>query len=470
MEDGHFNPSGIKSMKKPLAFILSLLIGLVTAQAQKTSEQGKVLPQVAFVDVNIIDVEQGRILKNRTIYIENGIIKEIRKAKTAKLPQGTVRIDGKNRYLMPGLADMHVHHSAQGAFGTGSEPPLYDEKDLLLYLVNGVTTVRNMAGSEYVLKLKNRLSKGEIIGPHYYSSGPPLVTGKRGFTVSSAQQIATVIAEQKQAGFDFIKVYCCFTKENQELYDKIIETAEANQIPAVGHIQFHLALEDALKLRSIEHLEHLPRYFNNEHPDKDKHQDQIRKLLQSKTVICPTLSPFALYELFDEQMLAKYLTRPEMHYFSTLLYDEEMKLLRDKKSYLNDKAQGEDIKHMYEEAMRYVYFLHQQKIPLILGTDSGGIFPLVPGFSIHRELELLTQAGLSPMEALQTGTVNVARFLGNFNKRGSIAETKEADLVLLDKNPLVNISNTREIRGVMVGRNWIDKTAIKNILFNLKKR
>jgi imidazolonepropionase-like amidohydrolase len=463
-------------MKKALATLLLLLMGLITGRAQNpapqatTLQQGMTLHQVAFIDVNIIDVEMGRLRRNQTVYVEDGVIKTIRKAQTARLPKGTLRINGRDKYLIPGLADMHIHHTSSGAFADGAQPPLYDEKDLLLYLVNGLTTVRNMAGTAFDLTIKSKLSKGEIIGPHYYTSGPALVTGKRGFTVSSPEQAAAVIAEQKKAGFDFIKVYCCFTKENQEIYDRILEAAQAQQIPAVGHIQIRLPFEDALKLRSIEHLEHLPRYFHDEFPDLKKHQELVKKLLESKTVICPTLTPFELYKLSDEKALAKYLKKPEMRYFSALQFDEEMNLLQAKKSYLNDPAQGKDMKQMYDAAMRYVYFLHQQKIPLILGTDSGGIFPLAPGFSVHRELELLTRAGLSPMEALRTATVNVARFLGNADKRGSIAEGKDADLVLLDQNPLVNISNTRTIRGVMIGKTWIDSPAIANILLKLKKR
>jgi imidazolonepropionase-like amidohydrolase len=457
-------------MKKFAATLLLILIGLVTGRAEKSPEDGKTLSRVAFVQVNIVDVEKARILPDRTVYIEDGLIKAIRESKDARLPKNTFLIDGKNKYLLPGLADMHIHHTSSGAFVSGSEPPLYEEKDLLLYLVNGVTTVRNMAGSGLDPKIKNKISNGEILGPHYYSSGPALVTGKGGAIINTPQQAVVAIVEQKKAGYDFIKVYCCFTKDNKELYDKIIEISEANKIPAVGHIQFRLPIEDALKLRSIEHLEHLPRYFKNESPDSEKHADLVKKLLESKTVICPTLSPFELYKLFDEKILAEYLVKPEMSYFSIPGFNEEMKLLTDKKSYLNDKKQGEGVKEMYDLGMRYVYFLHQQKVPLILGSDSGGIFPLAPGFSTHRELELLTQAGLSPMEALQTGTINVARFLGNQDKRGSIAENKESDLVLLDRNPLVKISNTRAIRGVMISKKWMNKAAIEKVLLNLKKR
>src|SRR5436190_14125122 len=112
-------------MKRALATLLLLQMGLVTGRAQNPLEQGKALYPVAFVDVNIVDVNKERILKNRTVYIEKGLIKAIRESKDAKLPQNTFRIDGKNKYLIPGLADMHIHHTAQGAFVSGSQPPLY---------------------------------------------------------------------------------------------------------------------------------------------------------------------------------------------------------------------------------------------------------------------------------------------------------------------------------------------------------
>jgi imidazolonepropionase-like amidohydrolase len=454
---------------KSLVSLLTLLV-LVTGRAEKPAEGVKTLHRVAFVHVNVIDVDEGRLLPDSTVYIEDGVIQSIREANDARLPKNTFRIDGKNKFLIPGLADMHIHHTAQGAFVSGSPPAMYDEKDLMIYLVNGITTVRNMAGSPQDLVIKKRLSTGQLLGPHYYSSGPPLVTTRAGLIVDSPQRVSEVIVQQRQAGYDFIKVYCCFSKANKELYDRLIETAKANNIPAVGHIQFHLPIDDALKLRSIEHLEHLPRYFKNALPDIEKHGDLVKKLLESKTVICPTLTPSEVYKLFDDKALAEHLAKPEMSYFSVPMFDKEMALLKEEKSYLNDKDQGESIKELYELAMRYVYFLHQQKIPLILGSDSGGLFPVAPGFSIHRELELLNQAGLSPLEALQTGTINVARFLGNQDKRGSVGERKEADLVLLDQNPLINISNTRAISGVMIGKKWIDKKSIEKILLSLKKR
>ncbi|MBI4471776.1 MAG: amidohydrolase family protein [Acidobacteria bacterium] len=435
--------------------------------AAQSQDETRTLARAAFVNVNVVDVENGRILPGRTIYIEDGRIKSIIEAGKAELPANTFSIDGTGKYLIPGLADMHVHHTGSGAFITGSEPPMYDEKDLLLYLVNGVTTVRNMSGMAADAVIKRKLAAGEILGPHYYSSGPPLISVDRGLFIDTPQKAREVIAAQKKAGYDFIKMYCCF---GGPLYAEIVQSAKANNIPLVGHVQLRLPLEDAFKLQSIEHLEMLPRYFNDEPPDIEKHRAVVDKMLESRTVICPTLTPFETYKLLDEKALSDYLARPEIAYIPKSSYDEEMNDIRKHESFLNDEKEAAGMKEMFDLGMQYAYFLHKQGVPFILGSDTGGIFPLVPGFSIHRELELLNQAGLSPVDALRMGTINVARFLGNSNMRGSIAENKDSDVVLLDENPLVAISNTRRIRGVMIGKTWIDKAGIDRILLGLKKR
>ncbi|MBK5256305.1 MAG: amidohydrolase family protein [Vicinamibacteria bacterium] len=442
-------------------------IATVLFLAAPPQDDLRTLTRAAFVNVRVVDVENSRILEGRTVQIEDGRIKSIHEAGKADLPPNTFSIDGAGKYLSPGLADMHVHHTGSGAFVTGSEPPLYGEQDLLLYLINGVTTVRNMSGMPLDIEIKRKLAAGEISGPHYYSSGPPLISVDRGLYIDTPQKARDVVAAQKRAGYDFIKMYCCF---GGGLYAAIVQSAEENKIPLVGHVQLRLPLEDAFRLRSIEHLEMLPRYFNNELPDIKRQRHVVEQMLASHTFVCPTLLPFEGYKFLDVKTLSDHLARPEIAYIPTVTFDEEMNAIRKHESFLSDEKEAASTKRMFELGMQYAYFLHQQGVPLILGSDAGGIFPLVPGFSIHRELELLNLAGLSPMDALRTGTINVARFLGNSDTRGSIAENKESDVVLLDENPLVSISNTRTIRGVMIGKTWIDKAAIDRILLRLKKR
>lgn len=451
--------SFVKYSCQSLIIVLFILISLITVKAQKPFEEVQTLTKVAFTNVNIIDVEKERILPDRTVYIENGQIKAIREAKDIKLSEDTFLIEGKDKYLMPGLGDMHIHHTGNGAFSTGLEPPLYEEKDLMLYLVNGITTVRNMAGTEADITIKRKLASGELLGPHYYSSGPPIVTaqkGTQGYLIKTPQQAIDSVLAQKKAGFDFIKIYCCFKKENKDVYDKLIELSEANKIPAVGHIQILLPLEEALRLKTIEHFEHIPRYFHDEPPDIEKHGAILQKFLDSKIVVCPTLSP---YDLSDIKVATpEALAHPENSYSRLPVSNAS-----------DNSTPSPTATYYYNLEMQYVYFFYKYKVPLILGTDSGGT-PVIPGFGIHRELQLLNQAGLPPIAALQTGTINIAKFLGNAATRGSIAEGKDSDLVLLDENPLVAISNTRKIRGVMIGKNWLDKASIEKILVRLKKR
>lgn len=458
----------MKQIFKLLTIFCLIFFGALDIKAEEPFENAKKLSKVAFADVNVVDVEKEKILPHRTVYIEDGRIKKITETKDAKLEKDVFLIDGREKYLIPGLADMHTHFTGAGAFSSGIEPPLYEEKDLMLFLVNGVTTVRNMAGNEQDAKIKDKLAKEKLLGPHYYSTGRAILTATPetglGLVIKTQEEAFNTVLDQKKAGNDFIKIYCCFQKKNKEIYDKILETAKANKMRVVGHIQFFLPIEDALKLESIEHFEHIVKYFNEETPDIEKHQSIVQKFLDSKTFICPTLSVFepSVVEISKTEFLAK----EESNYLAKSIYESIKK--PDYKGL--DEETLEFVKKIYDLEIQYTYFLFRQKIPFILGTDSGGVNHLVIGFSIHRELELLNQAGLSPIEALQTGTINVAKFLGNSDIRGSIVENKESDLVLLDKNPLVDISNTKKISGVMIGKYWIDKASIEKILVTLKKR
>lgn len=428
------------------------------------------LDRVTLVHVNVVDVVRGRLLADRTVYIEAGTIQLVRESGAAGFPQDAFVIDGGDGYLIPGLADMHVHHTASGVFAADDEPPLYGEEDLLLYLVNGVTTVRNMAGTRLDLSMKRRLARGEILGPHYYTAGPPILSGRSERAITTVEGARDAVASQRRAGYDFIKVYCCFSEENRAIYREILAAAEDHQLPVVGHVQTRLSGREAFRLRSIEHLEHLPRFFEHEPRGSPKRLVVTRELLESGAFVTPTLAPFEVYRLLDDGVRDERLKEADIRYASESQYDGVMRSLREGRSYLQDPEHARMTKELFELSTRYTRFLHEQGVPLMLGTDTGGIFPLVPGFAVHRELELLNQAGLEPLDALRTATINVARFLDNSDTRGSISEGKAADLVLLDDNPLLDISNTRTIRGVMIGKTWIDRPAIDGILQDLRKR
>ncbi len=404
--------------------------------------------RVTIRGVHIIDIEHGQVLPSHDVSIVNGTIRAIHPTRTKTRTAGDHVIDGRGKFLIPGLADMHVHHY------TG-----YSDNDFLLYLVNGVTTVRNMRGSEKDLNAKKRIAAGNLIGPRYYTCGP--LSASLAKTAVEAQR---EVEEQKRAGYDCIKVY---SGTRRAAFRRVIETARRLRIPAVGHAQVRLGVDETIKLRSIEHLEEWLDLFRQQPPDSSLHSVLARRMASEHVFVTPTLVGVAFHKSLKANDLEAQLARPETRFLSPYWFKRVTNA--DDDAYRNLRRLGyRRAKRRYDLALEYADFLNREGVPLLLGTDTTGF--IVPGFSVHDELETLVRAGLSPRDALRTGTSNVADFLGPSHGSGRIAVGKRADLVLLDADPLEDIRNTRRIAGVMFGSRWIDRAAIRHIMQRLQKR
>lgn len=410
------------------------------------------LDSVTIQAVNVVDVDAGTVLRERDVLIRNGKIVSLSASSAAPLPGRT--IDGRGRFLLPGLADMHVHH-----YTGDDDAQLYDDDDLFLYLVNGVTTVRNMTGSERDLRAKKEIASGKLIGPRYYTSGPHL-----GFWIETVTEARAAVEEQHRAGYDFIKVYSGIVKP---AFRAIVKTAEQLNMPVVGHPQVRLGHDENLRLRSMEHLEESLLLFDRRPPDPILHGTFARRLAGANVFVTPTLHVSTFYDCVTPAGRERLLRRPEMRFLSDYWYERVSD--PEDRAYRNLGRLGlSDLKKTHDLGLQFAPFLHRNGVRLLLGTDV--MWFSVPGFSVHDELELLVRAGLSPRDALMTATSNVAAFLGPAHHGGRIAAGKNADLVLLNANPLADIRNTRRIAGVMIGPHWIDRAAIDTILERLQKR
>jgi len=407
---------------------------------------------VAFLNVNVIPMSDERIIEQQTVIVRDGIIDRIGHVDEVPLPEGARVIDGTDRFLIPGLAEMHAHVPPAGSGDL--------ERDFALFVVNGVTTVRGMLGHPSHLELRTALLEGEIVGPRLITSGPSL----NGRSVSGAADGANQVREQHAAGYDFIKIHPGLDDEE---FAAIAAAANELGMPFAGHVPVAVGLEKALAsgMASIDHLDGYMAALMPPHYDPsggyggffdvlladDVKEHRIPDLAAATaaagtwTVPTETL----VEQLINAVPASELRTRLEMRYVPAATADRwvQAKERQRQERGFSDETAAKAI-HIRRALIRE---LHDAGAGILLGSDAPQVFN-VPGFSLHRELELMVAAGLTPFEALQAGTVNAARFLGL--RTGVIAVGREADLVVLDSNPLEDISSTRRVHGVMVRGDW----------------
>jgi len=391
---------------RALALLLTLWPGSAAAQA----------PPTAITDVTLVPLDRERVLPHRTVLVRDGRIVEIGAAGRVALPPGVTRIDGRGKYLIPGLADLHVH--------------LFDSNDLLLYLANGVTTIRNLGGygaADSILELRRQVAGGERPGPTIYTSGnwldgdPPV---RRINTVlRTPVEARAEVERQARAGYDFVKVYATLAPD---VYREITDAARDTGIPVTGHIPGPVGLEGVLRGGQV----------------AVDHAGQLAGLGEAGR-------------------LAARLREGGLSVTTTLV------MLRLS---LSMRGAPERVYPRSEELMRA---LDAAGVPLLLGTDAG-LWGNVPGFSALEELRLLVESGLTPFRALRAATVAPAEFLNRHvrgaDQPGVIAEGGRADLVLLEGNPLEDIAHVQRRAGVMVRGEWFPAERLEALLGTLEVR
>jgi len=469
-------------------FLLAAILSGCIVEGQRDSPQIPDVEYTAFIHVNVVPMTGEIITKDQTVLVEGDRIIAVGPASSVSIPENSTIIDGEGAYLMPGLADMHMHTNQDWDTGMWPVSPL------ALYLANGVTTIRDFgpSGSDltYALRWREQIEAGTRIGPTIYTSGRILF-------VSPLGDPEGLVRENHDLGFDFLKLYSYLSPQDAR---EALATAKELGMYSAGHVPYAIGLEGILAagLDEIAHVEELLfafiEYDRNQqlapdawlsylinsamgqfdlasdfnetefaHLHAETMQHILKELRTYGTPICTTMvvDDVIQQKLFE---LDVFLALPEIGYIPAAYLD----LLRNGEEKHQLQFSGIEDLAVYKYSIdRWLLTeLHQAGVPLLLGTDSA-IMAVVPGFSIHDELRILVENGFSPYEAIATGTVNAAEVIeamvgdGNF---GTIEVGMRADLILVNDNPLEDVANIKDIRGVMAAGRWFSEEELDQMM------
>ncbi|MEX2528919.1 MAG: amidohydrolase family protein [Gemmatimonadota bacterium] len=450
----------------PRRFLALFTLGLTACVAGDGADPAPELVSGDLVlrNVNVIPMDQEEVLSGQNVVIRGNQILWMGVAAVGEpAPEGIQMVDATGRYLIPGLSEFHAHVGS-GA-GAAANPRILE-----LYALNGVTTARGMLGHPTHLPLRDSLNQGLVLGPRYITSGPSF----SGSTMTP-DEARTRVREQAAAGYDLLKIHPGLTRET---FDAMAETAHEVGISFSGHVPAEVGLDRALEARygTIDHLdmvmEALVHPDATEPPasggffglglvswvDRDRIPQVVEAVREAGVAMVPTqtLMEFHANDLTGDELAA----RPEYRYW---LPEQVASWQSLKNSLLADpdfpsSAHRAEYIQLRRDILRS---FHEGGVLVLLGSDAPQRWN-VPGFAAHRELHMYVDAGLSPYEALRTGTLNVASYLGEDGTPGShdwgsgaIRPGARADLILLEDNPLTDIQNTLAIAGVVVNGRWI---------------
>ena len=468
----------------------SFAAGPASALIKPLASSGKTTRITALTNVTVIDVANGRRDRDQTVLISGDRI--IGVGRQVPVPRDATAIDLTGKFLIPGLADMHVHS-------------LGDERvSPQLYLANGLTTVREMAGNPMVYDWRDRIEAGSLLGPRMVVAskiidGDPTLWDPNLLSVLVVKDEAsarTAVRQVKAEGADFVKVY---SRLNPTAYRAIIDEARRQGLTVAGHGPDQLTIPDvsAAGQRSIEHIHAIGlsassreaevrrqlqaisvqtgdynSWFRQLHPiewlaantfSQARAAEVFGRLKHHNTRVTPTLTMHNVLDMPDftapDPSTQKYLSADSIGTFEYVL-----------ETLYTANRSAEEISHqrqMWEYRQRFVSELFRADVPILAGTDTGTPYS-VPGFALHDELELLVKAGGTPLQVLRAATLEPAKFLGLASELGTIAPAKLADLVVLEGDPLTDIRNSRRIHSVITRGRVISPADRQRMLTDVK--
>ena len=447
-------------MRPRIVFATSVATALVAASALLFAQGTAVTPLsnvTAFVNVNAVPMDTNRVLADWTVVVGDGKVISMGPSSAVTPPQGATVIDGRGRYLMPGLAEMHGHIPAPA----NAEPGLIDSI-LFLYVANGVTTVRGMQGAPGQLGLRDRVAAGDVVGPRLFLAGPAF----SGNSVRTPDEAKARVQAQVEEGWDLLKVQ---TGLSVETYDAMAETARSLYIPFGGHVPSAVGVEHALAAHqdTIDHMDMFAETLGgtNARVSDAAIADLVEKTVKSGVWIVPTM--FVWETLRGPVSLESRTSLPELQYLPRQQIEQWTNGLRNRLA--NPNFNAEAASHYIDNRMRILEALSNAGARILLGSDAPQQFN-VPGFSIHHEMRRMVDAGMTPYEVLRSGTAAVGahfRTEGNF---GNIAIGQRADLILLSANPLEDVANVQRREGVMVDGRWLPEAEIQKRLAEIARR
>jgi imidazolonepropionase-like amidohydrolase len=445
-----------------MKFLLLLLLLPLYVLAQKSTTKPLVIK-----NVNIIPMtSDNKVIENATIVIEGNKIVSINKP----VPPSAKVIDGKGKWLIPGLMDMHVHTPTDGHFNntypTRVATVFTSTQDVMTpFIANGVTTMFDLNATGGHFGQRNEILRGDVIGPRMALAA--MINGGKGSgrIANTPDDGRQSVRMAKAEGYEFIKVY---SDLNIETYKAILDEAGKQGMKVVGHIpnSFKGLLAEAF-VPHWDLVAHAEEFAKHCEECNDHEAQQFAKIAKENgTWVIPTLTIIdrALDQSRSPDSILTLEGFPYVH-----------PLMQNKWLTANIHYQGTSPERVgrLEKIAKFnrllVKAFKEAGVPMITGTDAG-CSGVVAGFSLQDELELLVNAGMTPEEVLMCATRLPATWLGIDSKVGTVEEGKFADLILLDANPLTNIKNTRKIAGVFVNGKWLDKATIHKMLADLAKK
>ena len=441
----------MRSILRGFLFSLPVLLPLDVHGQQAPTP----VPSLAITNVSVVDVETGSVKPDMTVLIHDGRIVSVAPAGDP-VPSGAEQFDGRGKFMIPGLWDMHVHLS----YATESALPVL--------IANGVTGVRDLGGDLVEVDgWRARIQAGDLTGPRILRAGP-MLNGKSfnpyQLVTGSPEQARGIVRALKQVGTDFVKIHRRVPRED---YFAVIDEAKAQGLQVVGHIPMTVTPEEASDAGQL--IEHVETFFEgtfsagletSEWPNAirrwraESADSLFGRLVRNQTVVTPILSPWRyLIEHPDTLFLAD----PRMRYVPRSQREEARQSPPLPSEHLAL------VTSIYDEYREVVRMMNRSGVLLLAGSDLS-IAHRVPGFSLHDELSALVDAGLTPLQALQAATLNPARYLEATDSLGTVEAGKLADLVLLEANPLEDIQNTQKIAGVVLNGRYLDRAALDALL------
>lgn len=409
----------------------------------------------------LVDVKSGSEIPNSVIVLQGDRIAEVIKEGKSDVPPGAKIIDAKGRWIIPGLIDSHAH--AESA----------EETPFGLYLANGVTTIRNPGGNTTVLRLtRDKLLRGELAGPRLFFSGqildgmPPVQTWF--LLVDTPERARSAVNFLADQGVDFVKTYNNVKEPELKV---IIQTAKERGLPVSGHVPRTLTMTRAIEL-GMTRLEHIritgkemlsteeaaaidplpvgkrePMLWQRFNLESEKMRSLVQLLAKSRVFLDPTLVVDEYFGASTKEAIEK---DPNNQYWPKSDVDEALKYWNT--GLFETPPELVPAAHeAFDKEQKFVGMCGKAGVRIIAGTDGPGVGVLVPGFALHREMELLAASGLSPLQALRAATSTAAEALGKEDQLGTVEPGRFADLVIVDADPLASVQNLRQIHLVVQG-------------------
>lgn len=418
-------------MQKLVTFIFLVLAQYTFCQNQAYD--------IVFRNVNIVSMKNHRLLLDQNIAISKGKIMAVESAIKSNL-KGIKTIDLKGKFIMPSLADAHVHLPDE-------EKDL--EKYLILNLVNGVTKLRSMRGDEKHFEWKKKYNTATSIFPKMYLSAKPIHRSQD----YTGEELREYINNVKNK-FDFIKI---LSVKSQDVFIQLDKLCKENNLKMAGHFPSNIS-DDIIFDSNLNSIEHLDGLIGN----SDLSENRIKSIINRNIFICPTLRWYEIaYGEFDIQLIQK---QNGIEYINKKLVAEWVDKTLKYREKIGEKALKEELDFYakeIDERLKVIKRLNQEGVKLLLSPDSSSKF-ILPGFGIMDEIKLYKKAGLSNFDVLKAGTINFANYF-NDDSYGTIEIGKNADFLLLNDNPLKRLETLENIDGIFFNNNYLDKNELKEI-------